>query len=161
MSTSITTAAPAPTVTVTEFASPDVDFEGRTLTDQNVSLLRLVCELLEEIPSEAAVSEYEPQPDSGSAQESLFLAERFHQIAQSAFDILKDSDALGTTMGKWISADAIGYDTVASALKSSASSWLTNPTPKNYTYWVEAFGYGVYKVQEPRACASFFDLYGE
>lgn len=131
------------------------------MTDQDVDLLRSVCFVLDEIPSDAAVSEYEPQPDVASAQESIFLAAKFLDISQDAFDLLKNSDVLETVMGAWISADAISYDTVGAQLMSSVSSWLEDPTPTNFLYWNGAFSYAIYKVQEPKACGRFFDEHGE
>jgi hypothetical protein len=156
---SVTVTEPGPTVTVTEPA--ELMPPERMPTEEQARALADACDYLDEIPPFDLLIDYEPEPNSDSLDRTRRVAKEFSEPAQFAIDLIFAADAQKSDIGSWVLSEASDFMTVADELEFSSSQWASDPTEENFGYWMFAYGYAIYKVQERSACLNVESYYAD
>lgn len=155
----VTVTAPGPSVTVTETAEPLLS--ERLPTEEQARALVDACDYLDDIPPFDLLIDYEPEPNSDSLDRTRRVAKEFSEPAQFAIDLIFATDAQKSDVGSWVLSEASDFMTVADELEYSSSRWASEPNEENFGYWMSAYGYAIYKVQERSACLSVESYYAD
>lgn len=155
----VTVTEPGPTITVTEAAEPLLS--ERMPTEEQARALVDACDSLDRIPPFDLLIDYEPEPNNNSLDRTRRVAKEFSKSAQFAIDLVFATDAQKSDIGSWVLSEAGDFMTVADELEYSSSRWASDPSEENFGYWMFAYGYAIYKVQERSACLSVESYYAD